>query len=103
MVKIASTAPAAPRQWPVAPFVDETGVLYAFSSPSASLSTLVSAVSPTGVGVGHVRRIRRQTVAAELRVDVRPARSSVFELLEDHDGPCLAHDEAVTLGVEGAR
>ena len=25
-VKIASTAPAAPRQWPVAPFVDETGV-----------------------------------------------------------------------------
>ena len=26
IVKIASTAPAAPRQWPVAPFVDEIGV-----------------------------------------------------------------------------
>ena len=47
----ASTAPAAPRQWPVAPFVEETGVRYAFSSPSASLITRVSALSPTGVEV----------------------------------------------------
>ena len=51
MQKIASTAPAAPRQCPVAPFVDETGVSYAFSSPSASLSTRVSAASPDGVDV----------------------------------------------------
>ena len=49
--KIASTAPAAPRQWPVAPFVEETGVLRAFSSPSASLITRVSAASPSGVEV----------------------------------------------------
>src|SRR5207253_675068 len=49
--KIASTAPAAPRQWPVAPLVDETGVLRAFSSPSAIFSTRVSLASPTGVEV----------------------------------------------------
>ena len=51
IVKIASTAPAAPRQWPVAPLVDEIGVLRAFSSPSASLITRVSAASPIGVEV----------------------------------------------------
>ena len=51
IVNDASTAPAAPRQCPVAPFVDETGVAYAFSSPSASLITRVSALSPTGVDV----------------------------------------------------
>ena len=51
MVKIASSAPAAPRQWPVAPLVDEIGVLRAFSSPSASLITRVSLVSPSGVDV----------------------------------------------------
>ena len=50
-MKIASTAPAAPRQWPVAPFVDETGVLRAFSSPSAIFSTRVSLASPSGVEV----------------------------------------------------
>jgi hypothetical protein len=49
--KIASTAPPAPRQWPVAPFVDEIGVFLAFSSPSASLITRVSAASPSGVEV----------------------------------------------------
>src|ERR671924_607489 len=51
VVKIASTAPAAPRQWPVAPLVDDTGVRYAFSSPSASFRTRVSAESPDGVDV----------------------------------------------------
>ena len=50
-MKIASTAPAAPRQWPVAPFVDEIGVRYALSSPSATFSTRVSPVSPAGVDV----------------------------------------------------
>ena len=39
-VKTASIAPAAPKQCPVAPFVDEIGVLRAFSSPSAILITL---------------------------------------------------------------
>jgi hypothetical protein len=51
IVKTASTAPAAPRQCPVAPLVDETGVENAFSSPSASLRTRVSAESPSGVDV----------------------------------------------------
>jgi hypothetical protein len=51
MVKIASSAPAAPRQWPVAPFVDETGVARALSSPRASLMTRVSLASPSGVEV----------------------------------------------------
>ena len=51
MVKIASIAPAAPRQWPVAPFVEETGILAAFSSPTASLITRVSLASPSGVEV----------------------------------------------------
>ena len=49
--KIASSAPAAPRQWPVAPFVDEIGVARAFSSPSASFSIVVSEASPSGVAV----------------------------------------------------
>ena len=51
IVKIASTAPAAPRQWPVAPFVEEIGILWAFSSPTATLITRVSDVSPSGVEV----------------------------------------------------
>jgi hypothetical protein len=51
IVKIASIAPLAPRQWPVAPFVEEIGVSRAFSSPSASLITLVSLASPSGVEV----------------------------------------------------
>jgi hypothetical protein len=51
IVKIASSAPEAPRVWPVAPFVDETGVVYAFSSPRASFNTRVSAASPAGVEV----------------------------------------------------
>jgi hypothetical protein len=50
-VKIASSAPAAPRQWPVAPFVDEIGISYACSSPTASLITRVSLASPSGVDV----------------------------------------------------
>ena len=48
---IASIAPEAPRQCPVAPFVDEMGVFRAFSSPSATLITRVSAESPSGVDV----------------------------------------------------
>src|SRR5438067_1662836 len=44
--KIASIAPAAPRQCPVAPFVEEMGVLRALSSPSAILITRVSLASP---------------------------------------------------------
>ena len=51
MEMIASIAPEAPRQWPVAPFVEEIGVLRAFSSPSASLITRVSPASPSGVDV----------------------------------------------------
>ena len=51
IVKIASIAPAAPKQWPVAPFVDEIGVRRACSSPSATLITFVSAASPSGVEV----------------------------------------------------
>ena len=50
-VKMASIAPAAPRQWPVAPLVEETGMLAAFSSPTASLITRVSLASPSGVEV----------------------------------------------------
>ena len=48
---MASTAPAAPRVCPVAPFVDEMGVRRALSSPSASFKTRVSPASPTGVDV----------------------------------------------------
>jgi hypothetical protein len=48
---IASIAPEAPRQWPVAPFVEEIGVFRAFSSPSATLITRVSLASPSGVEV----------------------------------------------------
>ena len=44
-------APAAPRQCPVAPFVEETGVFRALSSPSARLITRVSLASPSGVEV----------------------------------------------------
>jgi hypothetical protein len=51
VVKIASTAPAAPRQCPVEPFVDEIGVSRACSSPTASLITRVSLASPSGVEV----------------------------------------------------
>ena len=47
----ASVAPAAPSMWPVIDFVDETGTLYACSSPNTSFSTRVSAASPTGVEV----------------------------------------------------
>jgi hypothetical protein len=50
-VNTASTAPAAPKQCPVAPFVDDTATLRAFSSPSASLITRVSDASPIGVDV----------------------------------------------------
>jgi hypothetical protein len=45
--KIASKAPAAPSQCPVAPLVEETGVLRALSSPSARLITRVSLASPS--------------------------------------------------------
>ena len=51
IVKIASIAPAAPKQWPVAPLVEETGMLRACSSPRATLTTFVSAESPSGVEV----------------------------------------------------
>jgi hypothetical protein len=51
VVKIASIAPAAPKQWPAAPFVEEPGVHRACSSPSASLITFVSLASPSGVDV----------------------------------------------------
>ena len=41
----------APKQWPVAPFVEETGTFRAFSSPKACLMTRVSLASPSGVEV----------------------------------------------------
>ena len=47
---IASIAPAAPKQWPVIDFVDETASSYAWS-PKTSLIALVSARSPSGVDV----------------------------------------------------
>ena len=49
--KMVSSAPAAPSRWPVLLFVELIGTCLARSSPSASLSALVSAVSPTGVEV----------------------------------------------------
>ena len=47
---IASIAPAAPKQWPIIDFVDETASSYAWS-PKTSLSAFVSARSPSGVDV----------------------------------------------------
>ena len=63
---MASTAPAAPRVCPVAPFVDEMGVRRALSSPSASFKTRVSPASPAGR-----RRSVRVDVPDLLRGDVR--------------------------------
>ena len=51
IVKIASTAPAAPRQWPVAPFVEETGVRVRLLLAERELEHRVSAASPSGVEV----------------------------------------------------
>ena len=47
---MASIAPAAPKQWPVTDFVEETASLYAWS-PKTSLIARVSAASPSGVEV----------------------------------------------------
>jgi hypothetical protein len=47
---IASIAPAAPKQWPITDFVEETASLYAWS-PKTSLIAFVSAASPSGVEV----------------------------------------------------
>jgi len=47
---IASIAPAAPKQWPIIDFVEETASSYAWS-PKTSLIAFVSAASPRGVEV----------------------------------------------------
>ena len=47
----ASVAPAAPSMCPVIDLVEETGILYARSSPNTSFRTRVSDASPTGVEV----------------------------------------------------
>ena len=51
VVMIVSSAPAAPSRCPVSLLVDEVGIWYARSSPSASFSAFVSAASPAGVEV----------------------------------------------------
>jgi len=50
-VAIASTAPAAPRRWPIADLVELTGICAARSSPNAALIALVSERSLSGVEV----------------------------------------------------
>jgi hypothetical protein len=44
-VATASTAPAAPSRCPIADLVEETGIFFACSSPSARFSAAVSAAS----------------------------------------------------------
>ena len=50
MQKMASRAPAAPKQWPIIDLVEETFILYAWS-PKAFLIMAVSAGSLIGVEV----------------------------------------------------
>ena len=55
------------------------------------------------IGLGHVRGVRRDAVADQLGVDARTARPRVLELLQDEHCGRLAHDEPVSLLVEGPR
>ena len=50
IVTTASTAPAAPNRWPIADFVDDTGMADA-RSPKKAFSAIVSARSLSGVEV----------------------------------------------------
>lgn len=52
---------------------------------------------------GDVEGISRQAVTDDFRIDLRAARLCVLELFENDDAGALAHDEAVTVDVIGAR
>jgi hypothetical protein len=58
-------------------------------------------VATGGIRLGDVLRVRREPVADDLGVDLRPSRSGMGELLEHEDAARLAHDEPVAPGVEG--
>src|SRR6476661_1970562 len=58
---------------------------------------------PVRRGLRDVVRIPGGAVANDLGVDLRAAPLRVLELLEDHDSRTLAHHEAVTRRIEGAR
>ena len=71
-MKIASTAPAAPRQWPVAPFVEETGLL---------ARVLLAERELDHARLGRVAERRRGAVRVDVadlrRVDARVRRSAI--------------------------
>ena len=60
-MKIASTAPAAPRQWPVAPFVDETGV---------AIRLLLAERELQDARLRRVTRRRRRSVRVDVAHDL---------------------------------
>src|ERR1700680_12972 len=51
--------------------------------------------SRLGIGRNHMVRIRRLAVASNLGVDLRAARASVVELLEDEHAATLPDDKSV--------
>src|SRR5918999_540598 len=100
MVKMASTAPAAPRQWPVAPFADAIGRDRRIPERHSHRARRVLA---RRVRLRDVVRVRGEAVTEHLGVDLRPTGAGVLELLEHDEGTGLAHDEAVAAGVERPR
>ena len=55
------------------------------------------------IGLSHVRSVRRDAVPDQLGVDARTARACMLELLQDDHRGSFAHDEPVSLLVEGPR
>src|SRR6476619_7661454 len=126
--KIASTAPAAPRRWPIADLVDDMETLPA-ALPNSRSTAASSISSPIGVDVVDVgwldagalyrrdhaaigavavlggRRdvegVAGKPVADDLGINLGAARLSVLKRIDHHHAGALAHDETVAIAIVG--